>query len=190
MSSMLVDSSPKNIIGNFEVIPASKDLKCWSKNDVSDKNTFKYFRQSCYLKSGAFIKKGVYSGTYEFRYVALQNIKRNKLQLSSAIGHYLNGNNKLYNIFSRTTEDKDLTKYSCEEEILVNKNGIAFKVSYCLNSYVNYAGKYRAYFKGATINHRGKSGLIFKLFVDGFSQQGIIKFIRHHIDQIRKVSKG
>jgi serine protease Do len=187
LKSMKSNLSKSKNVGGFEVAAPSNDLKCWTANDKSRKNTFKYYKQSCRLKSSAYIKRSLYSGTYQLSYTALHNIKRNKLQFTSAMKYYLNSNHiDTGYLFSKISRE-ELTKYSCNEDIMVNDNKISFKVTYCLNTYLRYKNIYRLFFKAATIENN-KKGLVIKLSVDGFSQEGVFDFIKYHMNNIKSLN--
>jgi serine protease Do len=187
LKSMKNNLSKSKIVGGFEIAAPSKDLKCWTSNDKSRKNTFKFYKQSCRLKSSAFIKRQLYSGTYSLSYTTLHNIKRNKPQFSSAMKYYLNRDiiDSGYQ-FSKTSRE-ELTKYSCNEDIWVNTNNISFKVSYCLNTYLRYKNTFRIFFKAATIDSDNK-GLIVQFIADGFSKAGVFDFLKYHMDSIKSLN--
>ena len=187
LNSMKSNLSKSNVVGGFEIAPPSNDLKCWTSNDKSRKNTFKFYKQICRLKSSAFIKRNLYTGTYKINYITLHNIKRNRIQFSSAMEYFLNTPqvDKSYH-FSKISRE-ELTKYSCEEGIWVNDNKLSFKVSYCINAYLRYKNVYKAFFKAATMNNKNK-GLVVKFSVDGFSKQGIFDFIKYHVNNIKSLN--
>jgi serine protease Do len=187
LKSMKTNLSKSKVVGGFEIAAPSKDVKCWTANDKSRKNTFKFYKQSCRLKSSAFIQRRLYSGTYKLSYTALHNIKRNKLQFSSIIKSYLNSNSLKPNDHNLQTFREELTKYSCDEDIWVNDNNISFKVTYCLSTYLRYKNIYRLFFKAATINNKNK-GLVVKLSADGFTKNGIFDFIKYHLNNIKSVN--
>jgi serine protease Do len=187
LKSMRTNLSKSKIVGGFQIAAPSKDLKCWTANDKSRKNTFKYYKQSCRLKSSAYIKRRLYSGTYNLSYTTLHNIKRNKLQFSSAMKYYLNSYQESSNSRYSKTFREELTKFSCEEDIWVNNNNISFKVTYCLNTYLRYKNIYKLFFKAATIKNDSK-GLVVKLSADGFTKDGVLEFIKYHMNSIKSVN--
>lgn len=185
IESMKNNKTKSDRVGNYRIAAPSKDLKCWTKNDTSTKNTFKYFRQTCYLKDSAYIKSGLYSGTYELNYLSLQNINRNNVQFISALNHYFKGTRGHTGLYSTRRKGEELTKFSCEEDIYVNKNNLPFKISYCLHGYVRYPKLYRIFFKVATLKEY-KNGLVVKIQSEGFTKEGSLDFVKYHIDNIKK----
>jgi len=183
--SMKDNPGTSNTVGDWEFFPPDKTGKCWSKNDYSEKRTFKYSRQSCFLQGAAYIDSRIYAGSYEVMYLALEGLKRNRFQFADIVNSYFNGKDFLKNVYTRNSNKKELTKYSCDQGIITNKNDIAFRYVYCLNGYIKYDGHYRMYFKAASLGDKRKA-LVMKLKVDGFSKDGMMSFVKEQLDSIKK----
>lgn len=182
--SMNENPGKSNTIGNWTFQAPDKTGKCWSKNDYSDKRTFKYSRQNCFLQGAAYIDSRIYSGSYEVMYLAVESLSRNRFQFADIVDTYFNGKDYLRNVYTRSSDNKELTKYSCNEGILTNKHKLSFRYAYCVNGYVKYDGHYRMYFKAATLGDK-RNALIVKLKVDGFSESGMMTFLKSHLDEIQ-----
>ncbi|TNF28140.1 MAG: serine protease [Deltaproteobacteria bacterium] len=182
-----IDENPgkSNSIGAWQFSAPDKTGKCWSKNDYSEKRTFKYSRQNCFLQGAAYIDSSIYSGSYEVMYLSLESLTRNRFQFADMVDSFFNGKDYLKNIYTRFSESNELTKFSCNEGIITNKNKLSFRYAYCLNGYVKYDGHYRMYFKAATLGDK-RNALIVKLKVDGFSKEGMMTFLKKHLDGIQK----
>lgn len=182
--SMKDNPGKSNTVGDWEFYAPDKTGKCWSKNDYSEKRTFKYSRQSCFLQGAAYIDRKIYSGSYEVMYLALESLNRNRYQFADVVNSYFNGKDFLKNVYTRFSNKKELTKYSCDQGIITNKHSIPFRYTYCLNGYIKYQGHYRMYFKAASLGDKRKS-LIMKLKVDGFSKDGMLAFVKTQLDSIK-----
>jgi len=186
MGDLVNNPGENDKIGVWSFAPPSKSLKCWTTTDKDRKKQFEYAQQSCFLKSGSYIKRGKYSGSYSIAYRTFKNIKMNRVQFISTVGDIFNSGfvfkNMFLSIFSR---DDMITKYSCDETIIVNEHYIPFKVSYCINGFIDYKTIFRINIKAATLL-KGDDALIFEAELDGFSKESIFDFINYHLSNIKK----
>ncbi|MCO4794190.1 MAG: trypsin-like peptidase domain-containing protein [Bacteriovoracaceae bacterium] len=185
LSSLEKNPGKSNTVGEWEFFPPDETLKCWSKNDYSEKRTFKYSRQSCFLKGAAHIDRRIYAGSYELMFLSLEGLNRNRYQFASIVDSYLNGKDYFKNVYTKFSSKKELTKFSCNEGIWTNKHDIPFKYVYCLNGFVKYEDVYSLYFKAASLTDKRKS-IIVKFKVDGFTKDGILKFVTDQMDSIKR----
>lgn len=185
MYELTENSQSETTLGIWQYKSSPQPLKCWTTSRKDDKKQIEINRQSCYLKSAAYIKHGHYSGSYELRYVAMKNIKLNTVQFYSQVESDFNMGSMMENMYLTYFPEKELSGYSCDEIIIVNKNNISFKVKYCVNEFLRYQGLYQAKIDALSFGD-AQNAIIFSAHLDGFNAENIKKFIELHLSSIRK----
>ncbi|MBF0206446.1 MAG: trypsin-like peptidase domain-containing protein [Oligoflexia bacterium] len=168
------------VIAKWRLIPLSDTLKCWGKNITSEKKQFQTIGHYCYLKNAAFLEVGNYSGTFEIHYEALENISLSTLQFYHQVDEVLNKTEILENAYLSFLKDDSLTKYACDENLVVTKTGIPFRVNFCLSGLVKYKNLYKLKFKAVSLR-KGNSYLIVRGNFDGIGRENVFRFMEHHL---------
>ncbi|MCK5073397.1 MAG: trypsin-like peptidase domain-containing protein [Bacteriovoracaceae bacterium] len=175
-------------IGNWTFAPPSKSLKCWSQNIKHDKKTYEVTNQTCFLQDGSYVSDSIYSGSYEVQYRIVKNISRNSIQFFNLLRTLYNKGHAFSNAYLKYYDNELISKYDCNEKIVVNKHDIPIKINYCVNGFIKYSKLYRLYVKGVTILNRNDA-LIFNAKLDGFSKKSMIDFLKYQLSKIKLKNK-
>jgi len=173
-------------LADWTVRKPSKILKCWSTNGDDEDGYYQSVREICYLQEGAFIKGKMTTGSYEVEYNTFKSSRLSPWQLLSLSARTFNQSNIFSSVLFNDFYLKDdlLTKFSCAEKKLVNKNGVPILVNYCLRAYVKYPSIYNIDFKLITLT-KDKRALVMSAGLSGFTMGNIKKFMEIHINGIK-----
>jgi len=69
------------------------------------------------------------------------------------------------------------------KKIIVNKNKLPFKLTYCINGLVRYSKLYNMHFKMVSLL-KEKEAFILKAKIKGFNQENIFEFMKYQIDNV------
>ncbi|OFZ26610.1 MAG: hypothetical protein A2381_16590 [Bdellovibrionales bacterium RIFOXYB1_FULL_37_110] len=171
-------------LDNWTFAPPSTSLKCWSKNEKEKNKTYEYKQQTCHLPADAYISDTLSSGSYNLNFISINNLKRTKIQFYNVLESSYNATTYDFrDEFSFITNKEVISRYSCDNQIIVNQNNIPFKINFCMNTYIRYTGLYNIIVKGVSLL-KGNEAFFFAFSMQGFSQTNIEKFIRHQLDHI------
>jgi hypothetical protein len=79
-----------------------------------------------------------------------------------------------------------VTKYSCSESLVTNRNDVSLKVNYCLNAYVSYGDLYQADIKIVTLSNHHSTLFILMRFL-GFEIENIKRILQTYLESLRKI---
>ena len=184
LEDMLKGDNKNGQLGRWEFLAPPKSVKCWSNNKNDKKKTYNWKTQVCYLNKASYIRDDTYSGSYEIRYMSLENKKQNGIQYYNKIRAFYNDAGKYSNVFLRFYNTDVYTKYDCNEQIIVNSASIPFKINYCMRAFIKYKNLYNIYFKAVSLL-KGRNAFIMKARLEGFSKENILKFIKKQISTIK-----
>lgn len=168
-----------------------KNLKCWSvpdHNTVENKEKYDNFGEICGLMHTAHLTSEIRTGTYRFSQEILEAKKINAWQFYSLISSsatkvaFRNGG-----FWDRDDKPKLRTKGDCFSDIVVNKLGQSFKISYCSRSYTHFPDLQDAHILISTLTGPPQA-FSADIELDGFTKENIKKITRQYIDSVSKES--
>ena len=184
MDDMLKNQGENSKLDNWIFAPPSTSLKCWSKNEKEKNKTYEYKQQTCHLLADAYISDKLSSGSYNLNFISINNLKRTKIQFYNVLESSYNSTTYDFrDEFSFITNKEIISRYACDNQIIVNQGKIPFKINFCMNTYIRYTGLYNIIIKGISLL-KGDEAFFFAFSMQGFSKENIEKFIRHQLDHI------
>ncbi len=189
IADMTQNKGENSKLDNWTFASPSTSLKCWSKNEKEKNKTFEYKQQTCHLPADAYISDTLSSGSYNLNFISLNNIKRTKIQFYNMLKATYNNTTYDFRDESPFTSNKEvISRYSCDNQIVVNHDNIPFKINFCINTYIKYQGLYNIIIKGMTLL-KGNEAFFFVFNLQGFSKENIEKFIHYQLDHISFTGK-
>ena len=184
MEDMLKNKGENSKLDNWTFAPPSSSLKCWSKNDKEKNKTYEYKQQTCNLLADAYISDKLSSGSYNLNFISINNLKRSKIQFYNVLETSYNSTTYDFRDESSFISNKEvISRYTCNNQIIVNQAKIPFKINFCMNTYIKYTGLYNIIIKGISLL-KGDEAFFFAFSMQGFSKNNIEKFVRYQLDHM------
>jgi len=184
MDDMQKNKGENSKLDNWTFAPPSTSLKCWSRNDKEKNKTYEYKQQTCNLLANAYISDKLSSGSYNLNFISINNLKRTKIQFYNVLETSYNSTTYDFREESSFITNKEvISRYSCDNQIIVNQAMIPFKINFCINTYIKYTGLYNIMVKGISLL-KGDEAFFFAFSMQGFSKDNIEKFIRYQLDHM------
>ncbi|MGZ3690084.1 MAG: S1 family peptidase [Pseudobdellovibrio sp.] len=194
LSDTLLDNADKkrNFYGwNIPQLPSS--MKCWSVGDKrtrDDAEKYDYNEESCDLQHSSFLSEGNETGTYSFSVRNVENKTLNAWQffklLSESKGLRAFKGGSTFNELER--KPNLLTRGECFSDVMVNKQGLKFKVGYCARDYTYFSGLQDAHVAIVSFDSSKKS-IFWELEFEGFAQENILKIIKQFVANTERAEK-
>jgi serine protease Do len=185
-------NNPKNETINltgFTVRKTPKYLKCWFNNKDHSKKVYERKSTVCILSKGTYLKENKYFATYEIKLDVLKSKKLNNVLFYDYVNKIFGLRGGYNPIITKKRTDKEFsTRSDCQNDIILNKNNIPFKMSYCLTGYLDYPNLYDIKIKSVSLLKEKKSIILNAAFY-GFSAKSIKDFITQWPNHIKSFVK-
>ena len=163
------------------VIPAkiTDFISCWGGSNTSDKEAlFLSVKKRCQLEEQIYLHNGLRTGGLEIEFEWLD-------------GKSL-GDHRFYNFYTQKitgagagnkAAKTDVTNFRCQQDKVINVNGVSNKTVMCLRAYKEFSQLYDVLFLSATLDHE-RQGLISHYTLAGVSKDSALEFTKKFMDAI------
>ena len=162
----------------FSGLAAPSFLKCWRTSEDGVRDQWLETAEECVLDNAAMITDDRYGGTFRIRHLVLENRRLNGWQFATLVERRTDFEGQA--IF----DEKFNTRFDCAEKDVVNANGVAMRVQYCLNTFLRMAGLYEMEFVAATTKP-ARRALVLSGYFSAFSAESLPKLLQLHLDAVR-----